>query len=831
MKALRFAALAFLRDLKAGELTVLIGALVVAITALCTVGFFTDRLTQAMRLQAGEVLAADLRLEAGHPLDPDGGYEAEAIRRGLVTARVLSFSSMVYSGDEGHLASLHGVTERYPLRGRMRIARVPFGEAQPSDAIPGQHEAWVDARLLATLNVPVGGELTIGTDTFRVSAVLAYRPDQGSGFADLQPNVVMRQEDLLHTGLVQRGSRANWALLVAGGAEPVAAFRAWLDGRHTPGERLVEAKEASAQLGSALGRSERFLNLATLATVVLCAISVAITARRYAARHRDSAALLRCLGSSRRFVLTVSIFELLFAALTAVLVGTLLGLGAQALLASLVAELLAGKLPPPGPLPALAAVVTTLLMMFGFALAPLIELKDTPPARVLSRNLEPRRLRYGLPYLMALGALIAMLFFLIRDARLVAYAAAGLAAAGAVFYVAGLGLVRLASLARGNAGVAWRYGLSNLARRRGDSAVQIVAFGLGLTVLLMLLVVRRDLLSAWHESLPANAPNHFLINIQPGEIGEFRAFFAAHDLGNPTLFPWVRARLTDVNDVPVANLKLSGERARAFAEREQNLSWSATLPPDNRLVSGQWWDATTGASPEVSVASEYSEDLGIKPGDHMGFDVAGERIVATVANVRKIRWDGFRPNFFLLFRPGVLDASIGTYMTSVYIAPAARPVLAAFVRQFPTISVFDVDAILAEVKRVIDRAALGVEAVSLFTMLAGVVVLLAMVEASQDERRTESATLRTLGARRSLVLGSVATEFASLGALSGLAAAAAASLAHYALSARLFGLDYHPDPWIWVIGPLAGITLVGFAGVLAARRVVNTPPAVALRSA
>ncbi len=830
MSALRFALRAFWRDLRAGQLTVLIAALAIAVAAQCTVGFFTSRLARAMDQQSGELLAADLKLEAGRPLDPDDRYAGEARRRGISVARTLGFTSMVYARGQGQLASLRGVTAAYPLRGRVRLATEPFGPAHEVGTAPAVGEAWVDGRLLATLGLRVGDSVEIGVAHLRVGAVLDYRPDQGSGFADLSPTVLVGYDDLLATGLIQPGSRATWAELYAGDPGRVASFGAWLKATHDAGSRLVEAGEASAQLGSALSRSQRFLSLASLATIVLAAISVAITARRYATRHRDSAALLRCLGCSRRRVLVLSALELSFAALLACGLGASLGFGAQALLAALVGQLLAGPLPPPTLTPVALAAATTALMMFGFALAPLLELKDTPPARVLSRNLEPARLRYGLPYVLALGALVAILFLLIGDTRLVSYAAGGLAAAGLVFFAAGLALVRVAALLRGSAGVAWRYGIANLARRRLASAMQIVAFGLGLTVLLLLLVVRRDLLGEWHRSLPANAPNHFLINIQPAEVAGVVSFFTAHGVASPVLYPWVRARLTDVNGTPVERLKLTGDRARGFAEREQNLSWSATLPADNRLVSGTWWGEQPSSEPSVSVASEYSEDLGIRPGDRMGFDVAGERIVATVANVRKVRWDSFRPNFFLLFRPGVLDAAAGTYMTSVYLSQAQRPALAEFVRRYPTVSVFDVDAILNQVRRVIDRAALGVESVSLFTILAGIVVLLAMVEASQDERRYESATLRTLGARRALVVGSVAVEFVSLGALAGLLAAATAELAHYSLSVRLFGLPYGADPWLWLLGPVAGAVLVGGAGMLAARRVVNSPPALVLRA-
>ena len=830
MKLLRFSGFSLARDLRSGELNVLIAALIVAVTALTAVGFFTSRIARGMTEQAGEVLAADLRLESGRPLDVSSAYAEQAQSRGLRTARTLSFSTVVYAGEQSHLASLHGVTASYPLRGRVRSAEVPFGVAHDATGVPGPGEVWAEARLLAALNLGVGSTLMIGSTAFRVAAVLDYRPDQGSGFADLAPTVLLRDTDLAATALVGPGSRATWALLVAGNQDRVAEYAQWLKAHRSPGERLIDVDEASAQTGNAMQRAQRFLNLSALVTILLGAIAVAIAARRFSVRHLDTVALLKCLGATQSFVFGVSTLELLGATLLASLVGTALGYVAQDALAWLLREVVAGHLPGPTLAPVALGFGTAAVMMAGFALPPLLELRSTPPARVLSRNLVPAPLRYGLSYLLAGAALVAILFWLVHDVRLVAYVGGAVALAGLALYAAGLGLVRVTGTLRGNAGVAWRYGLANVARRGGESAVQVVAFGLGLTVLMLLLVVRGDLLAEWRKSLPADVPNHFLINIQPGDTNALGEFFTTRGVPQPKLYPWVRARLTDVDAVPLAQLHYTSDRAQRFAEREQNLSWSDTLPTDNRIVSGQWWSSTTGREPLVSVASEYSEDLGIKVGDELGFDVAGERVVARVASVRKVRWDGFRPNFFLLFSPGALDASTGTYMTSVHLGASQRPMLAQLLHEFPSVTIFDVEAILNQVRGVIDRAALAVEYVSLFTLLAGVVVLLATVQSTRDERRYESATLRTLGASRTLVLGGIATEFVTLGFLAGLLAAAAASAANYALATRLFNLPYHANPWLWLYGPLAGALLVGASGVMAARSVMNSPPSLTLRA-
>jgi putative ABC transport system permease protein len=388
--------------------------------------------------------------------------------------------------------------------------------------------------------------------------------------------------------------------------------------------------------------------------------------------------------------------------------------------------------------------------------------------------------------------------------------------------------VRLTGRLRGGVGVAWRYGLANVSRRGGGSVVQIVAFGLGLMVLLLLAVVRSDLLADWRRSLPADVPNNFLINISPEERQPLEDFFRLHGLGQPAMYPMVRARITAINSRPSGSLKFH-DSGRGFLEREQNLTWSAALMEDNQLIAGSWWTPADTGKHLVSISTEYQEALHLQVGDKLSFDVAGEPLTVQVASIRKIRWDSFRPNFFLVFPPGLLDGAAGTYMTSVFLTPAQRPTLVDLVRRFPTISVFDVDAILKQIRDIMDRASLAVQYVFLFTLAAGVVVLLAAVQSTRDERRYESAILRTLGASRGTVLQGVAAEFSALGFLSGTLAAFGATGVGWALARWLFSLQYTLDPWLWVVGLVCGTILVGLSGTLATRRVVNTPPVHTLR--
>jgi putative ABC transport system permease protein len=827
MRALRIALLALARDWRSGELAVLAAALLVAVTALTGVGFFTDRIGQAVDQRAAEVLAADLRLRSVQELP--AAYAELAAERGIATARTVSFPSVVFFGADNALTAIRAVGPGYPLRGRLKIADAPFGPSRVTDGLPGRGEAWLDSRLLARLGARVGDRVSIGAAAFTVTQVLDYRPDQGSAFVDLAPSLLIPLEDLASTGLLGPGSRASHAMLFAGRPAAIREFRALLQQRKAKGERLVGVSEESPQLQASTRRAGRFLNLSAMITVLLAAVAVAMAARRYAERHLDSVALMKCMGAPQRLVLAVTVIELALIALVAALAGAALGFLAQELLTRLLGDLVRADLPPPTLAPLLLGGATALAILVGFALPPMLQLKKVPPARVLRRNLEPPPLRYSVSYGLAVAALLGVLYWLVRDARLVGFLAAGIAATLAVLYGAGFLLVRIAGRMRGAVGVAWRYGLANLARRGRESVVQVVAFGLGLMVLLLLAVVRGDLLKDWRASLPPDTPNFFMINIPASDTEAFARFAAERGLPEPQLFPMIRARMTAINGRPIDEIEPATDRGEGFAEREQNLSWAETPQVDNKIVAGRWWTESDRGEDYVSVATEYQEELGLELGDRLSFDVAGEPVEAQVLSFREVEWDSFRPNFFLVFSPGTLDGLAGTWLTSMKLDPGQRKMLVDLVRRFPSVSVFDIDAILAQVRDVINRASLAVQYVFLFTLAAGVTVLLAAIQATRDERRYESAMLRTLGARRRVVLAGVASEFTALGMLAGVLAAIGATLAGWLLAREVFDLEYTIDPWVWAIGLAAGALIVGGAGTLAARGVVNHPPISTLR--
>ncbi len=829
MNALAIALRTLFREWKSGELGVLVLAITVAVAALTGVGFLTDRIGSAVDNQAGEVLAADLVLESAQPLDDTSKLEAN--KRGISIASKTGMLSVVFNGDANQLSAVRAVSAEYPLRGTVKVSNEPFGAEEPAAGIPGPGEVWPESRLAVALGASIGSELAIGASRFRVSKILISRPDQGATFVELAPAVLLNEADLEATQLIQPGSRMRFSRLFAGNRADIGSFRQWLETNKKGTERLLDVEETAPQIKNAIDRAGRFLSLASLVAVLLCAIAVAMAARRYVHRHLDSVALMKTLGATRAFTLTVSLVQLGVVGLFAAVLGSLVGFGAQAWLVIALQDLLKGDLPPPGLAPLVVGFLTAIAVLGGFALPPLLQLSRTPALRVLRRDVGPPQPLVILAFGPAVLAIAFLIYWVVRDVPVFLGFVGGLAVFVVVVALAGWLLVKLTTRLRGGVGVAWRYGIANLGRRRTESVVQLTAFAHGIMMLLLLAVVRNDLLDDWRRSLPADTPNFFFINIPPDETQEFGQFLAERGAQRAQVMPMVRARMTHINGKPVDGIQFATPRGKEFATRDQNITWTENLRRDNEITAGHWFTAEDTGKALVSVSTEYMEELKLNLGDELEFDIAGETRSAKISSVRKVKWDSFQPNFFLMFAPGLLEGSQGTWMTAAHM-PAKDPrTIAELVRRFPSVSVFNVDELLAQVRSVIDKALAAVQSVFLFTLIAGLVVLIAAVQASREERRYESAMLRTLGASRGTVLKGLLAEFATLGVLAGFLAAAGASVAGYFVARRMLQIEYHGDPWVWIYGLAGGGLLVCLAGWLATRSVVNQPPVLTLRGA
>jgi len=829
VKALRLALRTLAREWRSGELGVLLLALTVAVAALTGVGFLVSRISAAVALQASAVLAADIRLGSPQPL-PEA-YFTEAARRGLRSARSTNLLSVVFNGEASQLTNVAAVSAGYPLRGRVLVAGEPFARGSPAAGIPAAGEAWPGSKLLAAVGGHVGSQLSIGAASLRVTRVLIARPDQGGTFAELAPNLIMNAADLPATRLIQPGSRVSYAALFAGERTRIDAFKAWLVAHKGPGERLRDITEASPQIRNAVERAGRFLSLASLVSVLLCAIAVAMAARRYVQRHLDAVALLKTLGATRAFTLAMSVLQLLALALLAAVAGAALGFLAQEWLLRTIRGLLAvTDLPAASLSPLAIGLVTAIALLAGFALPPLLQLSRVPALRVLRRDVGPPPPLVLLAFGPAVAVVLLLIYWVVPETKLFLYFTAALAAFVLVLTLAGVLLVYLAGRLRGRVGVAWRFGVANLSRRRAESVVQLVAFGTGIMVLLLLGILRDDLNGDWQRTLPPNLPNYFFINIPPAERADFVRALQAQGARTTRVLPMVRGRLTSINGHAVESLRAARNGEDSFATREQNLTWASELAADNRVIAGRWWTAADLGKPLVSLATEFQESLGVQVGDRLSFDIGGEALEVTVASIRKVKWDTFQPNFFIVFPPGVLEGAAGTYMTSAYFTPGSARSLAQLVRRFPSVSIFDIDELLTQVRGVLDKAAFAVQSVFVFTLFAGLTVLLAAVQSSRDERRYESAMLRTLGASRGTVVQGVLAEFATLGSLSGLLAAVGASVGAYFLTTQWLDLRYAFELMPWVEGVAGGALLMAAGGWLATRSVVNQPPLTTLRA-
>ena len=829
MKALAFALRSFGRELRSGEVVVLLAAVVLAVAALTAVGFLTDRIGKAVERQANEVLAADLRLRSQDPI-PDSWRELAA-GYGLRTADMASFPTVVFAGDESALTTLLAVTADYPLRGTVRISDALFSEQREARGIPAPGEVWADSALLARVGADVGDTLYVGEAEFRIAAVLTYRPDQSIGFASLAPTLLMNTVDLDATGLIGVGSRVRYALLIAGDEDSVSTFNDAIEDQLPESLRMSSAEESSERAYAAADRAKRFLSLTAVISLLLSAVAISMSARRFAHRRMDTVALMKSLGATQNFVISVATVQLVVLGIIGVAAGSVVGFAAEEVLSWMLADIIRGDLPDPGPMPVVLASGSAVVLLVGFALPSLIQLRNTPPLRVLRHDVmppAPSRIFVGG---LSLAAVAALLYRSVGDPAMLVIVLGGIIVIAAALYLVGRGLVAAMGRFRSGVGVAWRYGLANVARRGRASAVQVVAFGLGLTVLLLLTLVRTDLLEGWRQTLDQDAPNHFLINIQRSETESVTAIFESRGVAPPDFAPLVRARMTTINGESVKDREYPAEDAQWFVNREQNLSWAQELSNSNELLEGEWWPPDYDGPPLASIEEEVAMETGLGIGDMLRFEIAGQELDAEIASVRRINWDSFMPNFFLVLSPGALDDYPATFIASMRVEDDEKGALVDLVREHPTISVIDLDAILQQVRGIIEKASMAVQAVFFFTLAAGIAVLFAAVQSTIDERRFESAMLRALGARKRVVFSGVMAEFAALGAAAGILASAGASILAAVLATQLFDLQYSFNPMLWVAGVAAGLLVVCASGYFAARSAINSAPVDVLRGA
>lgn len=828
MKGFTFAIRSLVRDLRAGELSILLVAIVVAVSAMTAVGFFTDRVGRAIKSQASAVLAADLVIRSPVPIEPS--FLREARELGLEIAESMSFLTMALSSDDNVLTIINAVTEGYPLRGELLVSEAMFDQTTTATGVPEPGTGWAEPGLLARMNINVGEVISIGAAEIRITQVLEYQPnDAGGGMTNLAPGLMVNLKDVPSFDVIRPGSRATYREMFAGAEERIRVLRANIEATDLGSARVRGVEDAGEQINAAIDRAQRFLTLASLVTVILAAVATAMAARRYALRHLEGIALLKSMGATQRVIQRNTLTQLAIVILGTAAIGSALGYFAQGVLVVLVADFLKVSLPDTSPAAGVLGLITAATITIGFALPHLLALKNTDPIRVLRHDLPPPALRSSVTYGVAIATLLLLIYAIVRDLTLLSLIAGGVAVVALLAVAGGWVLVKSFTQFRGAAGVAWRYGLANISRRGKESVVQVVAFALSLMVLLLLTVVRTDILEEWRQTIPANAPNYFLINIEPESWPGIEAFFHEEMDTTPDFLPFIRGKLVRINGIPADETEFTDPRGANFVNREANLTWRAELPESNKIEAGEWWADDFDGEIQVSLESGLARSLGVGIGDTLGFSVGGEEFDAPVTSLRTVEWDSMRPNFYVMLSPGLVRELPQTYVASVFVPAEKRRLLNQFVRAFPGVTLLDLEVILGQVRMVIERVSLAVEYVFLFTLAAGIVVLLAAIQATRDERRFESALLHTLGASRRKILQGVAVEFIALGSLAGFLAALGATAVGYVLAERIFQLDYVINPYLWAIGILAGTVVVGVTGTLATRKAVTEPPIVVLR--
>jgi len=821
-------------DARAGELRLLFAAVVLAVAALTAVAFFAARVQGGLERDAAQLLGGDAVVSSDQPTPPAVLARAQAL--GLATAASVGFPSMARAPDEAggasRLVALKAVDAAYPLRGQLRIA--PGGNVAHG---PPAGSVWVDAALLTALDLQPGQALWLGDARLTIAAVLEAEPDRGGGFINFAPRVMLALADLPATGLVQPASRITYRLAVidptARGARPaqVRAFTQWVteqaEQQDWRGLRVESLEGGRPEMRQTLTRAQTFLNLVALLAALLAAVAIALAAQDYARRHLDDCAMLRVLGVRQRTMALA--FALLFGglALAAGAVGALAGWALHHAFAALLALWLPVALAPAPLTPLALGLGVALMLVLGFGLPAVLQLARVPPLRVVRRDLgtlQPASLAAALTGLTAFGALLLVVA---GDLKLGGIAVGGFAVALLAFALLAWLLLRALRplAARAPRATPAVMALRQLTARPGAAVLQTASLAVGLMALALLVLVRTDLMQSWRAAVPADAPNRFVISIQPDQASDFRAMLDGAGVVGYDWFPMIRGRLIAINDQPVATRYASDERARRTVEREFNLSHAAQMPDHNRLVGGAWG---AGDAQGLSIEEGVAETLGVQLGDALTFEFAGSPHTTRITSVRRVDWTSLRANFFVMYPLAEMPDAPVTYMTAFH-APADARFDVQLTRRFPNVTAVDVSASLAQMQTVVTQISQAVELLFTFTVAAGVLVLLAAVGATREARAHEYAVMRALGAPRLLLARMQRAELLGLGALAGGLATLAALAVGWLLAREVFGFAWRGVPWAPLVGAVAGALLAWAAGSWSLRGLTRRPVAQTLR--
>ena len=823
------------RDLRAGELRLLIVAVTLAVAALTAVGFFADRLKGGLQRDASQLLGGDLVVVSDNPTPQ--AFLDRAAALGLQGAGTLGFPTMGRASDTqggaSRLVALKSVQPGYPLRGSLKVADTPGGAEQTTRDIPAPGEVWVDAPVLESLGLAMGNKLLLGDAALRISRTIVLEPDRGGGFMSFAPRVMLNQADLAATALVQPASRLTYRFAVVGTPQAVQQFSDWATAEikrsDLRGVRVESLESGRPEMRQALDRAEKFLSLVALLSALLSAVAVALAARSFAASHLDDCAMLRVLGQSQRTIAWSYAFEFILIGLFASALGVAIGYAVHYVFVALLAGLVDAALPAASLQPVFFGLGMGLTLLLAFGLPPVLQLAQVPPLRVIRRDmggLKPTSLSVlGL----GVAGFAALLVAASSDLKLGLIAVGGFAVAVVLFAALSWGAVVLLRRVV-NEATAPRWlvlATRQISARPVFAVVQVSALAVGLLALILLVLLRTDLISSWRKATPPDAPNRFVINVMPDQSASFQQSLRDGGVKNFDWFPMIRGRLIAVNGKAVTPDDFTEDRARRLVDREFNISHTATRPQHNEVVAGRWTDGEQGA---ISVESGIAETLGLHLGDVMRFDMGGVQSEAKITSLRKVDWGSMRANFFVIYPVDTLADMPITYLAA-FRAPDTKGFDNQLVRNYPNITNVDMASTILQVQRVLDQVVRAVEFLFAFTLAAGLVVLFASVTATREERAREFAIMRAVGAPSRLLRQVQRAELAGVGMLAGFLASLVAMAVGWSLAKYVFDFAWTGAWWVPLLGALTGAALALAAGWWGLRDVLRRPVVETLRRA
>ena len=823
------------RDLRSGELRLLIVAVTLAVASLTAVGFFADRLKGGLQRDALQLLGGDAVLRSDNPTPPVFIEKARAL--GLDVVQTMTFPTMGRAaeaqGGATKLVSLKVVEPGYPLRGKLRLADRVGGPETVVQAIPAPGDAWVDAGVLDAIGLKLGDTLLLGDAQLRLAKIIVNEPDRGAGFMSFSPRIMINRVDVDATGLVQPASRLTYRMAIAGTDAPVKSFVTWaekeLENREVRGAQLDSLQGGRPELGKTLERAEKFLNLVALLAALLSAVAVALAARGFAANHLDDCAMLRVLGVAQRTIASSYAFEFIVIGLMASGLGVAAGFSVHYVFVALLAGLVNASLPAATVWPVVFGLGMGLTLLLAFGLPPVLQLAQVPPLRVIRRDVGG--LKPASVGVLGLGVLgfATLLLAASSDLKLGLIAVGGFA--GAVVVFASLSWLAVKALrASVNRTTAPRWlvlATRQISARPAYTVVQVSALAVGLLALVLLVLLRTDLISSWRQATPVDAPNRFVINVMPDQGEAFTQALRDGGVQKFDWFPMIRGRLVAINGQDVLPEQYDDDRAKRLIDREFNLSNSAVKPEQNEVVAGRWVEEEQGA---ISVEEGIAETLGLQLGDTLKFDIGGVQLDSKITSLRKVDWGSMRANFFVMYPVQHLPDVPTTYM-SAFKAPETAGFDNALVRTFPNITSVDMTATIAQVQRVLDQVIRAVEFLFAFTLAAGLVVLFAAVTATREERAREFAIMRAVGAKSSLLRQVQRAELLGVGLLAGFLASLVATAVGWALAKYVFEFAWTVSLWVPLFGSISGALLAWAAGWWGLRDILRRPVVDTLRRA